>query len=870
MKTRKKIVLVLAFVALSLVFWRLYLAHGDVSARASFGYDDEGKFVAFSFDRPVYLRKVQVGDEEFPVKKEVGQSYVLRYNWKSKRDYSFRLEFKRGGVFVHAIAPVVEPRLEIEARFYHAYYGGDKVAVAETRLFSVENDVVRAYFTGAAGLAEEVVILRYPPVLTPHGVYEDFIKELSQELKKLGVRVVVSKKPRDTKGLLVIAGGAWPQQLNHAGSVIYIGASPGEVLVRADGSLTLGRRWENIIPKLGRVSGELNFRKSAYTALNPDEVVVYREDGYPGVFRIGNVLVFSNTLDLGWRNVRGAVEDVVKAVISWGFIPGAEESFRLRGDARNFTFILHAALGNENGRLGLAVVSEKTGKVLVQDALRGEATVKGPLRVYPGEETVFTAYVPGEHESLRVEITGVGGGGAQLETEPTLGVDVRRIRASFNESGKYLVKVKDGGEFLGAALVHVRKIEVEPLRIEAGARGVISIAVMDDGEPYSGVAVLYIDGQEAMKVSVKDGLLRYHGYVPKNPEIFVDIHGKRYLVEVSKEGLLPGWVKPYHIALTVLMVLAALFSFLVRERETRAVTITMPEAAGGKEVYVKATEVIRAFDLYNRRMRWEKLPLSLAEVQRALYLFGVCRGYPSWDSVKKLLDRDMNADIPGTKRRVPDELCVLKAYGLYAPVSWETGGQSIEHLAMIRAAYEWLLRRGVEVKALTASSFTKGYPDLVGVATADVMKAVFGYSSTWDETVLLVECETGLKSEGETVVERLVLALSKKVRALRPPEAGETQEEERGNRTGEKESKSGKGGGGGSVVQKKSNEKGWRYHPWLLKNVVLIFVLSPELYAAYKRLTEKERDSQDLFDEVMAAIREKKAFVVSMKDIIRD
>ena len=834
---KKKALIALALLLLCLIAWKLYASYARVSAMASFGYDAQGKFIFFSFSKPVFLEKIVIEEEEYSIKREAKQDYTLRYNWKPREEYTIRLVYSRGSSILRAKAPALESALQAEARFYRASFGEERVAVAEARVFSVENDVVKAYFS--PGEEERVTILRYPPVFTSRDWYEEFIRLLVQELKKAWVKVRVESRLEKADGLLVVASGAWPEGLNRDNRTIYIGGPPGEVLIRRDGSLTLGKTWEGISASHSPVSSRLNFKNSAYTTSRYTRAVAYREDGMPGVFWLGNTLIFSNTLDRGWNSVEEAVGDVVEAVLTGGFGAAAKEEFKLKGNAANFTFIAYTRIQNASG-WSLTLLSDNEGVRLTGKLLGGEAEIDAPASVYPGEEVEIRALIHTKSRNLRLEITGVRSKGrGMIEEASTKGIEARMIRAVFPESGLYLVKLLDGENVLGAALIRAKSMDVKATSVKLGANGAISLKILEDGKPYTGLAELIVNGERVLKAEVINGYLSYRGELPKDARVELLLHGKSYPISiVSGKGTLPAWVKTYHLVLVAILLLSALFSALVRKRESKAVTIDIPSVWRKEEIRAKASEVLKVFELYNRRMRWEAMPLTIEEVRKALHIFGVTKGYPDMRSLRRLLDREMSISVPLRERRVPDELCVASAYGYYAPYRWERDYQSVEHLAMIRACYDWLLSHGIEAKPLTLPSNRKGYPDILAVASSEVFNRIFEASHPEGEVVIYVECESGKKPSKEAKV-KLVRAFHEKLRFLadNPLNTWEKNDKEEE-----------------FVVTK-----------------VLLLVLSEELYDAYKELLFNGEDEyQELVNEILELRSKKKLFIKNVKNLFQN
>jgi hypothetical protein len=530
LRARGIVLLVLALLALSLAAWKLYSIYGRVSVEVGFGYDGSGKFIALSFSRPVFLEKVAVGDEELIVQREVGQGYTLRYNWRPREEYPLRLVYGRGSSLVRVKAPFLKDMLKGEARFYRASYGGENLAVAELKVFSVENGWVRAYFSPAVETEDRVTILRYPTVFTSQDRYEEFVNKLAEELKKAGVRVRIVKKLEDAEGLLVIANGAWPEGLSTTNKSIYVGAPPGDVLVRRDGSLSLGEVWEGTVVSRGRVDSELKFKSSAYTVSRGVETAVFREDGMPAIYRLGNTLVFSNTLDRGWESVEEAVDDVVEAVVTGGFRSWAKRTYELDGDASNLTTLMHAKIRGSD-KWSITLLSENGGLKITGELEGGDAKIEGPASVYPGEEAEFRALVPGDHGNLELAITGGSGRGrGVVEDASTKGLEARRIRAVFQEGGLYLVKLLDGERVVGSALVKAKAMDVQAISIKTGERGGLYLRILEEGRPYMGPVKLLVNGEPVLEEEVEKGYLQYRGMLKEGSRVELLIHGKNYAI----------------------------------------------------------------------------------------------------------------------------------------------------------------------------------------------------------------------------------------------------------------------------------------------------------------------------------------------------
>lgn len=163
----------------------------------------------------------------------------------------------------------------------------------------------------------------------------------------------------------------------------------------------------------------------------------------------------------------------------------------------------------------------------------------------------------------------------------------------------------------------------------------------------------------------------------------------------------------------------------------------------------------KAFRLFNQSMGWKLMPLSFGDIRETLHSFRLVREFPGKKETLKVIQELLDKD----KLR--------KIYCYYAPSSWETRRQSLEHLAMIRAACDFLSNGSYWVKPLPTSGYKeKGVPDVIAVRKGDNPRLSMSTAFACSEGRLYVECETGKKHLYGDLDEWLAKTMIGKVDAL--------------------------------------------------------------------------------------------------------
>lgn len=801
----RKIVVVVVLLVLAAYF---YAAHRTISipVSAEFGYGGDGKYVLFYTDEPRVLEEVEVEGEVYKTHEiKATTRHFLRFNYEGGRSYSFFLRFKRAKGMVKARAPSIKEKLEASARFYLVNDGN--LLVASYRIFSIENDGVFVTLLSKP-LPREVCVLDYPTVLVSERDMKEFAEVLEKELKKYSIAVRKVRKP-SCRGILVIANGALPKGYNFSTRAIYIGTVPGDVYISQEGVVEPGRilgscrviksgiSSSSSFPSQSKFQShlqKLEFRSSSYYC-DSENVILRRDDGKPGVFLLGNTLVFSSTISEGWESVEKAAKDCALAAVTGFFAPSKTESYALNGDARNISGIITMALPGGNGKdgkgdvRGLLMVSAGEGKLIKLIPAKPENYSKNirisvPEKVRAGEEAVIRVYAsPGEVVSgyMKVKIDG-----RVVKERFTV---CRRACLEEIEVpvpyGRHILEVDFSGE-KSFALLSTPRITATALALEPGERGRLVVQLREGEEDYRREATLFIDGIPVLREK-GNGTLTYRGLLKPGS-----------VVEVSAAGYRAKLVVPQKEEMSLILKAgAALFLFLValsavaalrfgKLREEATVEFPVPLARNAEEL--KPSEVVKVFELYNRRMRRGRLPLTAEEVVDALHTFGLTKDRASIKSVESAL-----AELS----RMPLDLRIVEHKGFYMPFTWMIRGDEGEHFVMLRKVYDFLVENGIPARILSGAEREvlaerngndrrkekekerkRGIcPDIIAVTRKEVAASAFpqlrrALEEQGMKTVrLFIECETGTR--------RIRRIFEEKLEVLRPYWSGEEREKEK-------------------------------------------------------------------------------------------
>lgn len=771
MLSRKVFAALLIFAALLLFISKVEKSKINVGIAA--GFDEEGKYFLIAPDRGGFLKKVVIGTSEIEVNEEAAPKDPIKvyYNWEPRREYKVSAVFERGVSTAAHTAPQQRSELHPNVSFYWAGYGEQAKLTAVLDFFSVENDNVRVYLGEA--FPSRVYILEYPTVLTSKNAFEKFKDALISELRKTGVSVSEVSDAGEAEleeGVLISANGALPVEiaeriLNESKkegsvSVIYIGTPPGEFLVSRTGSVRSAAPWREIKKESSPAEqGGIAFKNSAYTIPNAYPIAK-RADGFPGVFRAGKVLIFSNTLDEGWSSYEDAVRDTVMAVVSNGYGAYSFRSFELKRDARRVVSLLSAEapkLENVASKNASAVfVAERDkqlvyGKTLAGFAAPPEGRIELPQNALPGDVySVLRARGNGTHH-LKIEALRDGGKSTEFEVGRVKIMDtfVERFQFSLPQPGDYLVKLVRDGDVVGSSLVHVHEIKV--LTHESSEGTVIRI--YQDEKPYEGKVSISTDGAEIYSGHFKD----YYA-ARRAGNVAVEINGVFY--EPSKRTQRKFIeLEPVHVALLAVLALVAAFNLIAGRKERIVIALHFSSPEEKQRIRIPVKRVLELFTLYNIRRSLPYTPLSAEEMQRALYLFGgLLDSYPSLEEVKQALEK--MKDLKDEKRKELKDY-VEEALGVYAPKMWsiETG-QGIYHMGMVKHVYDYFIRRGFLAKPImNRSKEAGGYanlPDVIAVGNGER---------------IYVECETGRKKDSLPELIGSYIALYEELRMNPLPES---------------------------------------------------------------------------------------------------
>lgn len=173
------------------------------------------------------------------------------------------------------------------------------------------------------------------------------------------------------------------------------------------------------------------------------------------------------------------------------------------------------------------------------------------------------------------------------------------------------------------------------------------------------------------------------------------------------------------------------------------------------EESIKPWMIWKSFRLFNQSKGWKLMPLTLDDIRETIYSFRMVREFPSLKEAQRVLQGMLKEGV------------IRKAYCYYAPSNWDTRRQSIEHLAMIRAACDFLFKYGYWVKPLPASGYKeKGVPDVIAVRKGDNLRIDMNIAFASTEGKLYVECETGKKHLYGDLDEWLAEIMIKKIDSL--------------------------------------------------------------------------------------------------------
>ena len=676
---------------------------GDAGAPlVRMGYDEQGKYILVAPAAPALLEELRVNgrriaaDEWAPV-----EGLRVPFNWRPGRIHAVDVRLSTGRHVLRVRSPELVPHLSANVMAYNA--SGEAWQLLQ--LNYAEYD--RILLLRTRHPPERVHILSMPAVSISQDDLDSFTSALAALLRKAQIEVQfgsrVSERELQDDTVLVIAGGVMPSDEKLLDAVrsqrrwgecriIYLGLQPGAVLVDQNGNTKPGRILPGTISESAEVRSKvLKMKKSLYTSSTFSAAPVRREDGSPAVYLTGCTLVFSNTISGGWDSPEDAAWDVFYAVLTDGS-PSPPEA-ELTPGRDTGSALLRLSYSEQNITL-LAFRGDKLSRVL-------QVGVPAPGGTLNAEVTLLEDPLPGEVEAV-VWVSNASGHvrviATSLSSGRTFVTELGRAEgeASFRAKlqlppGDVLLSVESGGRLSPAERIHVPVLEARARPVSEG----YLVTVTVDGEPYQGeVQVSSPDG--------KTGRLEIQGkLLVKGTAFTLHIRGSQVPVSyiTPERQQFPWWAAA--LAVLALLLLAAA-SRIRTEQRRNSIKVRVP-AAARQEKHIRVSQVVEAFEKFSRLRGTGYLPLSIEEVAEAVGAYAA-GGYLSKESARELMDKLRYL-----------KTGIREALGYYAPATWENEtGQSIEHLAMIRAICDWAGRQGIIAKPyLTLDRTFEGAPDVL-------------------------------------------------------------------------------------------------------------------------------------------------------------
>jgi len=680
----------------------IYLVKGGLigpdDGYVAMGCDGKGKYLLLLPERPGLLEEVEVDGVEVAGNLWVPKEGLkVRYIWDSRKSYRIRVKLEGRTTNQRVTAPTMEPEVFFSAA------ARDPDSGYLLRLYSTGYDRLVVY--PVTYLPEAVYVLDYPLVSTSSGDFDDYTNALVEYLSMAGVEVhYVSESILSNDSVLVIANGALPadgdalERIRRGMncSVVYLGTPPDGVTIGPNGNVDTSEGFPGTFRSDSPVvAGWARMERSAYALDGHGSAPVERADGLPAVYRVGCMTVLTNTLGSGWSSPEDAAWDTLIAIISKGNFSLPVEEFSPGGDVLNSL----VRIPGDTGRvMCLAYDGGRLAEVFTEDVgSTGESfnmSVSFFEPVLPGERNAVVKFNSPVNGTARLVAT-------SLTTSESRETDLGEAVAGENAfrgkvglpPGKTVLAVEVADRLSRGEYVTVPHITATARPVEGG----YLVEVSRDGTPFEGG--ITVETPEKGK-----GVLDIEGELMIRDEEFT-LYLDGYAVPVE-------WIPPSRekfplgfVALVVLFVGAATLA-LSRRTGDRIATIVFRIPERDEGALVAATKIVNAFNQYNKHMGTEYLPLSQEEVKHALGMY-VSKGVtPTAGVVTRLMDK---------MGHLRDDMKVEGHYGYHGPVVWEREtGQSIEHLAMIRAVYDHALDLGYYAEPITKRDYSfQGLPDLV-------------------------------------------------------------------------------------------------------------------------------------------------------------
>ncbi len=689
------ILLVLA--TLVLVILKSTMGSGEISCRIVASYDEQGRYLLVDPEGVVSIKELRAGDEVFSSSEEK-DTFMLRYPWKPGERLKISAKTSRGKCTAEVTAPELENKVRVHAQ-----------ALPGVLVINVDS----------TGLTPEVRILgrvRGAEILEG-SIFTDnsFVSRVKRELLEVFRRLGIS----GGKEVCLATGGVIDEEhMKDCKEVVYFGAHPpGKYYINPSGGVSFRE-----IKGYGESESTCTFRGETVTSLwyptneQIDEVLAWREDGRPCVYKEGRLVAFTFPIDQ-LTSPRKAASLLLDYVLGGEALYQGEDEY------------VQAEIAKELPAGNYSIV------------------VLGYLGRYLEQVSVEQVRVPEARAVLDIRregsdaIVGVAGTGGVLSIREIGGKEKRSYSV---ESGKLYRIELSPGEWLitlsrGNTTLISRILSIPSYSLEKRGEQVV---LLENGKPFSGsVEVLTTKGWKRAEITA--------GVLPEGSER-VRVHDVEIPVAGKRVNLKPGDI------FILLVILFALASGLVKTRDRDEIFIVFPEAVEAepeREVEVSAEEVEEAMRKFSASLGYDRIPLTAEEVRMALERYAPSvAGLPALSDVEALLREMCSSGI------------MLSEAGYYAPASW-CRDQSILHVVMCRLAHEKLTIMGVEAEIITRRRV-----DVVErrvVAERGIVRAVESrikkranlpdVVGMKGRLIYLVECETGKTQHAIPKLKKLLL-----------------------------------------------------------------------------------------------------------------
>ncbi len=682
--------------AVTLIFMVIHhQANGEISCRVLASYDAQGRYLLIDPEGVVSIKELRIKNEVFSSGEEK-DTFLLRYPWVPGERIKIHAKTSKGECTVEVEAPELERgvRLTIENL--------PGVIVVHVDSTGLTTDVKLLGRVRSAEFLEG-------SIFTDSSFVSSVRKEVADVLRSLDAG-------SNQKVCLAIGGIVDDEHMKTCREIVYFGAHPpGKYYINPSGGVSFRE-----VKGYAEAESTCTFRGERVTSLwypvEQVDVLAWREDGRPCAYKKGKVIAFTFPVDQ-LSSPRKA------ASLLLDYVLGGESLYQGKDEYVQAEIAKELPAGNYS-----IVVLGYLGRYLEQVNVE-HVTVPEP-------EAVLDLRREGEDI-----IVGVAGSSGVLSIREINGKERRSYSV---ESGKlYRIPLHSGVWLLtlnkGNRTVAARVLEIPSYSIEMEGEQAVLLA---DDIPFSGpIEVLTAEGWQRVELA--------GGVLPEDARK-VRIEGVELVVPKKKFKIKAGDI------IVVLVIILALASGLLKQKEKNEIFIIFPEATEvaepEKENVVSAEEIEDAMKRYSAFLGYDMIPLTAEEVRAALTKYA-----PSVNVMPSLFDVE----------NLLGEMCssgrMLSEAGYYAPASW-CRDQSIRHLVMCRLAYERLILRGVEAEITTRKQERVSERRIVrtpeGVKVEELCTrrkaSIPDVMGKKGEMIYLVECETGNSEHALSKLKRLV------------------------------------------------------------------------------------------------------------------